>query len=293
MTQLANLLSDSGFENGGEPWGNTGTVWADEVASWLPWTGTGVETLEIRPVDESWQATRGHALYVSISEMGAGSLASQGPFAVTPGTKYVFKGRRNVELVAGVEGQAYAGFRVVFYDSLLAIISDVRIAHTLAANTVGVHYDEQIMTAPAGCTQARVQIALSGVGPGSSYASAYFDDVEFGPLVLRPPPIVERPHFDFPFRRDPETSKVVVVEQDTPEHILACENMIVRCPLGFREERPEFGWPFPTFGNAPLNVGQLESALRKFEPRSYAKGTEYADVADAAVRHIQIEAGTT
>lgn len=101
-------------------------------------------------------------------------------------------------------------------------------------------------------------------------------------------PRVERPHFSYPFRFDLE-GKIAVVEQDTPEHVISCEQMIVRCPLGFRDDRPEFGWPFPEFQNAPIDVSALESALKTFEPRGRASAREYMDAADAAVRGISVD----
>jgi phage baseplate assembly protein W len=96
------------------------------------------------------------------------------------------------------------------------------------------------------------------------------------------------PHLAFPFERGPD-GKVAVVEQDTDEHVMACENVIVRCPVGFRTERPEFGWPFPEFQNAPIDTDALQAALERFEPRSRVTATEYADVADQAVRNITVE----
>lgn len=97
------------------------------------------------------------------------------------------------------------------------------------------------------------------------------------------------PHFAFPFKRS--GGLVRTVEQDTEEHVMACENVIVRCPVGFRAERPEFGWPFPEFRTAPLDLSELEAALRRWEPRGQASAQEWADEADAAVREIQVEVG--
>jgi phage baseplate assembly protein W len=98
----------------------------------------------------------------------------------------------------------------------------------------------------------------------------------------------DRPHFAFPFTRG-VTGKVNVNEQDTIEHVMACEHVIVRCPLGFRDDRPEFGWPFPVFQNAPLDLTALTEALNRFEPRGTATGHEYADEADQATRNITIQ----
>jgi phage baseplate assembly protein W len=98
----------------------------------------------------------------------------------------------------------------------------------------------------------------------------------------------DRPHFEFPFRLG-DDGKVVCVEQDTLEHIHSCESVIVRCPVGFRDDRPEFGWPFPEFQNIPIDTRGLEEALRTFEPRGRANAREYMEAADAAVRGISVD----
>lgn len=98
----------------------------------------------------------------------------------------------------------------------------------------------------------------------------------------------DRPHFEFPFRRGAD-GRIVVVEQDTLEHVNSCEHIIVRCPVGFRDDRPEFGWPFPEFANVPISVTELEEALRTFEPRGRASAREYMEAANAAVRGISID----
>lgn len=100
--------------------------------------------------------------------------------------------------------------------------------------------------------------------------------------------MADRPHFAFPFERDPSTGKVRVVEQDSEEHIMSCEHVIVRCPLGWRDEKPEFGWPWPEFATIPLDLASLEAALRQWEPRSMATAEDYADVANEAIRNVTV-----
>ena len=100
--------------------------------------------------------------------------------------------------------------------------------------------------------------------------------------------MIERPHIKFPFQRDPATGKVQVVEQDTPEHVMSCELVIVHCPVGFRADRPEFGWPFPEMRGAPLNLDALTQALEQFEPRGEANAEQYYDVAEA-VAHVSVD----
>lgn len=95
--------------------------------------------------------------------------------------------------------------------------------------------------------------------------------------------MADRPHFAFPFARGS------YVEQDTTDHVMSCENVIVRCPLGFRDDRPEFGIPWPEFAGAPIDPADITAALRRLEPRGQSTGREYADVADASVRTLQID----
>lgn len=99
--------------------------------------------------------------------------------------------------------------------------------------------------------------------------------------------MIERPHFSYPFRR--ENGKVAVVEQDTLEHVDSCVNVIVRCPLGFRDDRPEFGWPFPEFANIPIDTRALADAISELEPRANTRIEEYADIASSAVRDISVD----
>lgn len=97
-----------------------------------------------------------------------------------------------------------------------------------------------------------------------------------------------RPHLRFPFQR--VGGRVNVVEQDDPEHVMSCNLVIVRCPLGFRDDRPEFGWPWPELGNAPIDLGPLRQALEQFEPRNERLDmTQFYDAINAAIR-VQVDA---
>lgn len=77
-----------------------------------------------------------------------------------------------------------------------------------------------------------------------------------------------RPHFAFPFTRT--ATGVQSVEQDSEEHILAQEQMVAYCPLGYREERPEFGWPWPDLQLMPIDATPLLNALNTFVPDANA-----------------------
>lgn len=92
----------------------------------------------------------------------------------------------------------------------------------------------------------------------------------------------ERPHFAFPFARG-ANGKVNVVEQDSPEHIMACENVIARCPLRARVERPDFGWRWPYMRALPLDTTDLIAALKRFEPRSEPTAESAQELAQVAL----------
>jgi phage baseplate assembly protein W len=95
--------------------------------------------------------------------------------------------------------------------------------------------------------------------------------------------MIERPHLKFPFTLDPATNTVQVVEQDTPEHVMSCELVIVHYPAGTRADRPEFGWAWPDMQTMPLDLTPLQQALERFEPRGQANVAQHADLAASLV----------
>jgi hypothetical protein len=98
--------------------------------------------------------------------------------------------------------------------------------------------------------------------------------------------MADLPHFAYPFGRT--DGKVNVVEQDTTEHIMACENVILHCPTGFRDDRPEFGWTWPEYRNR-IDPGELVNAMTSFEPRSSASPQELTTRAQAALGEAEIK----
>jgi hypothetical protein len=97
------------------------------------------------------------------------------------------------------------------------------------------------------------------------------------------------PHFAFPFERTPDGKNIQVVEQGTLEHIVSQEYVVISTPQGSRDSRPDFGWPWPEFANAPIDTTALEDALRRFVPDSDADVTEWADEISEATRHIRVQ----
>lgn len=96
-----------------------------------------------------------------------------------------------------------------------------------------------------------------------------------------------RPHFAFPFTRT--STGVQVVEQGSEEHIMAQEQVVAYTPLGYREERPEFGWPWPDLQLMPVDPTPLLNALNTFVPDANAT-LERAAMISAGVFEIDVDA---
>lgn len=61
-----------------------------------------------------------------------------------------------------------------------------------------------------------------------------------------------------------------VVEQDTTEEVLECCKNILRYPIGFRDDLPEFGSPDLLFGEIAAGAATepVRAALETWEPRA-------------------------
>jgi phage baseplate assembly protein W len=80
------------------------------------------------------------------------------------------------------------------------------------------------------------------------------------------------PHFNAPFALS--ASGAAVVDQNSPEEILACVNNIVSCPIDFRVELPNFGIPWPQFVEAPVPFAGIAQAVLLWEPRAQLSAVE-------------------
>jgi phage baseplate assembly protein W len=94
--------------------------------------------------------------------------------------------------------------------------------------------------------------------------------------------MADLPHFAFPFARG------AYVEQDSMEHVVSCENVIVRCPVGFRVERPDYGVPWPDYATQ-IDGEVVAQALAALEPRSTCTAYTARDWLADAMATITIE----
>jgi hypothetical protein len=102
---------------------------------------------------------------------------------------------------------------------------------------------------------------------------------------------VELPHFQMPFRFDlvKGVPEAAVYEQDSVDEIATCVETIIRCPIGFRDELPEFGTPGDVvFGQAPLDLEAAKGCVSRWEPRADADYSEGGSAFDEGIRNIGI-----
>lgn len=106
------------------------------------------------------------------------------------------------------------------------------------------------------------------------------------------------PHFDIPFRLNggPGTlvgtvykSSAAVVEQDTFEDISNCVEVIVRTPIGFREDNLEFGFPHFALLPQPLLSNVYSDLIMQQEPRAEIAMAEKRNEFDTYVDRILVE----
>lgn len=93
-------------------------------------------------------------------------------------------------------------------------------------------------------------------------------------------------HFDLPFRF--EGGQLATVPQDTVEDVQNKVETLIRCPLGFRDELPGFGWPQQTFDPAPLDTTRAQALVDEWVPDARATLSEHGTSLDEAVRFIEV-----
>jgi phage baseplate assembly protein W len=99
--------------------------------------------------------------------------------------------------------------------------------------------------------------------------------------------MVDVPHFSFPFRMGVEGG-FAVVEQDSPDEVVDCVEVLLRTPVGSREDLPEYGIEDPAFENEPDIAGILD-AIGDWEPRAPVSDiTSDVDDVDEFIQHIRV-----
>jgi hypothetical protein len=99
--------------------------------------------------------------------------------------------------------------------------------------------------------------------------------------------ITDTPQFALPFRILGGTAQVN--EQGSADDIAACVEAILRYPMGYRPEAPEFGRPRGlAFNKGDLELAQLAAQLARLEPRAAYLLEEEPEALEAAVRRVAV-----
>lgn len=104
---------------------------------------------------------------------------------------------------------------------------------------------------------------------------------------------IETPQFDTPFRLDSTGRDAVVVEQDSLDDVTNSVETLMRTPLGFLEEQPDYGMPEGIFSERGVDVAEVSSAITHWEERADVLIEEQPDLNDHFIQNIAIQVGAS
>lgn len=93
--------------------------------------------------------------------------------------------------------------------------------------------------------------------------------------------------YDYPFRIEGAT--VRTVEQDSLDEIVASVKLLLRTPVGWRAEAPDYGSPDPFGDELPDIAPALRTAILQWEPRAIALLQTNPDQFDELVATVVME----
>lgn len=82
--------------------------------------------------------------------------------------------------------------------------------------------------------------------------------------------------------------EAVTTEQDDDREITDCIETILRYPVGFRQDKPEFGTPDQLFRTGGASTEEIRSAIREWEPRVDAVVSDDPGVLENMMSQITI-----
>lgn len=104
---------------------------------------------------------------------------------------------------------------------------------------------------------------------------------------------LETPQFDLPFRLDPLGAGPLEVEQDSGEEIGDSVEVLLRTPLGWYDDLPDYGVDLPLFEEGvPPDMGEIQTAITAWEERADALIDAQPDLLDAFVARVTVKVST-
>jgi phage baseplate assembly protein W len=102
---------------------------------------------------------------------------------------------------------------------------------------------------------------------------------------------IDTPQIDLPFRLDPTGREVVCVEQDELQDIANSVETLLRTPLGFLEEQPDYGVADGTFDEG-YDAAEIMTAITQWEERADVMIESNPDLEDVLITRIAVNIGT-
>lgn len=103
----------------------------------------------------------------------------------------------------------------------------------------------------------------------------------------------DTPHFRYPFRFSAGTDKHALVnQQGTEDEIMDCVTAVLKTPIGFRDDLPDFGIPDEVFQEQPLRVEDVHTSLDQWEPRAAYRVLTDVNYREQLTARIEVEVQT-
>lgn len=101
--------------------------------------------------------------------------------------------------------------------------------------------------------------------------------------------MTDTPQFDLPFRLGDDGAPVEI-EQDSVEEIGDCVEVLLRTPLGFYDDQPDFGVELPLFeeSGGAVNMDEVQTAIAAWEERADVLIDSRPDLLDLFVSRVTI-----
>lgn len=100
---------------------------------------------------------------------------------------------------------------------------------------------------------------------------------------------METPQFDLPFRLASDGAALVETEQDELDEVAQSVETLLRTPLGFVEENPDYGVSDQTFTEGDVDLDEIQTAISQWEgDRADALLDQEPDLLDQFVRRVRI-----
>lgn len=99
----------------------------------------------------------------------------------------------------------------------------------------------------------------------------------------------DTPQFGLPFRLGPDGAPIEV-SQDSSQEIGDCVEVLLRTPLGFYADQPDYGVEFPLFeeGTGAVDMNEVQTAISTWEERADELIDARPDLLDAFVSRVTI-----